>query len=55
MQTVEIANVTYEGLVNLITNLNNLLPYLFYAIILVCFASLFLIAFVIYEFIRRKP
>jgi hypothetical protein len=55
MQQIEIASVSYEALVNLITNINNLLPYLFYAIILVSLASLFLIAFVIYEFIRRKP
>lgn len=52
---VKIVDITYEALVNLITNMNNILPYLFYAIILVSLASLFMIAFVIYEFIRRKP
>ncbi|MGB9763418.1 MAG: hypothetical protein ACPLW7_05475 [Minisyncoccia bacterium] len=55
MRNVVITNITYQALVNLITNINNLLPYLFYAIILVSLASLFMIAFVIYEFIRRKP
>ncbi|MGC8981871.1 MAG: hypothetical protein ACP5JU_02910 [Minisyncoccia bacterium] len=51
---VDIVNVSYEALANLISNINNILPYVFYSVVLVSIASLFLIAYVIYEFVRRK-
>ncbi|MGC8982009.1 MAG: hypothetical protein ACP5JU_03630 [Minisyncoccia bacterium] len=51
---VDIVNISYSELVNLISNINNILPYVFYAVVLVSFASLFVIAYVIYEFMRRK-
>lgn len=54
MYDVNIAGISVSDLVNLITNINNFLPILTYAIVIIAIASLFVIVYVIYEFVRSK-